>query len=106
MEVDQSTAGLLGYDIALNAERVAFDILSEPRYSCLSFEVTRPARFEFRFQVVDREPVPDFRFYGGRLAKQGASGVLHQSEYLRLLIELIAMRTAEAGSLVQDLAAR
>lgn len=101
LEVEHAKPGLLGYDIALEAERVAYGILSEPSDIRLSFEVTKPARFEFRFQAVDQEPVPDFRFYGGRLVKQGASGVLHQSEYLRLLIELVVMRTSEAGSLVQ-----
>lgn len=101
IEVDHAKPGLLGYDVALDAERVAFGVLSEPRDISLTFEVSKPARFEFRFQVVDDEPVPNFRFYGGRLVKQGASGVLHQSEYLRLLIELIVMRTADGGSLVE-----
>jgi hypothetical protein len=52
----------------------------------------RPSQFEFRLCTLAGEPALDFRFYGGTLIKKGASGTLHQAEYLALLVELVAMR--------------
>ena len=43
-------------------------------------------------KVLAGAPVIDFRFRGGNLAKRGAAATLHQSEYLLLLVELVAMR--------------
>lgn len=97
-EIDGNTPGLLGYDVALDIKPVVRGVLTGPCALTVPFaNEVDGAKFEFRFFPVDDEPVPNFRFYGGRIIKQGAGGVLHQSEYLLLLIELVALRMRTAG---------
>lgn len=95
IELDEATPGILLCDVGLDATRVASATLRPHEQPRLAFTVgPAPARFEFRLWTVDNEPAPDFRFYGGRLIRREARSVLHQSEYLVLLVELIAMRVA------------
>ena len=98
LEVDAKTPGLLGWDVALNVDRAAYGVVSGPEHIRAVFRVEKPdTDFEFRFWMIDDEPVPNFRFYGGKLMKQGPESVLHQSEYLALLVELVSMRVKDAG---------
>jgi hypothetical protein len=101
--------GLLMIDIGLNAVRVTSRMVpgGDPdQKHRLSFEVgPEGGVFEFRVWPVQGMPGVDFSFYGGRLVREGAASVLHQSEYLCLLIELVAMRLDRIGLLVDEAAA-
>jgi hypothetical protein len=98
IELEAGNPGLVAYDVAVDLERVAYGIVPPSGEIDVRFASRkRDATFEFRLWMVDEEPLPAFRFYGGRLAKQGASAVLHQSEYLLLLTELIALRVGRFG---------
>jgi hypothetical protein len=93
LDADFTQAGLLAYDIAIDAQRIAYGVFDGRSDVFVPFTVADKASpFEFRLCTVAGAPVLDFRFYGGRLIKQGAAGTLHQSEYLVLLVELAAMR--------------
>ncbi len=101
MEIDQARPGLIACDVALNTQRVGYQVLAEPQPVQLRFRNDHDhAQFEFRLFPVEEEATPDFRFYGGRLSKRGAASGLHQSEYLILLIELIALRLGRTGLLI------
>jgi len=92
--------GLLACDVAVDVERVAYSIFPAPGATKLHFTNERDgARVEFRLFGVENESVADFRFYGGRISKRGASSALHQSEYLMLLAELLTLRSAKTGML-------
>ncbi len=100
MAIDWTAPGVLRFDVALNIERIFEGVISGgemPTYEFTNEE--DQAEAEFRLWGVDGEPVPAFQFYGGRLSRQGASSVLHQSEYLAMLIELVAMRVGRYGLL-------
>jgi hypothetical protein len=100
LELDPRRDGLLSIDVALDAKWVVQKTLPAADGMRLRFQVDRPgAQFEFRIWALEGKPQIDFNFYGGRLIRQGASSVLHQSEYLSLLIELIAMRIDRFGVL-------
>jgi hypothetical protein len=100
LEVGQT--GLIGCDVALDAQRVAYSVFPVPSATQLHFANERDgAQAEFRLWGVEGEDVADFRFYGGRLSKRGASSALHQSEYLMLLVDLIALRAAGSGMLAE-----
>ena len=92
----QSDAVLI-YDLVVDGA-----VLASGRFSVhpvdIAFRVDRPSRFEFRLWVHGSDPVPDFRFRGGRLSKRGVATALHQSEYERLLVDLVAMRLAGDGA--------
>lgn len=99
-EVDLAEPGAILCDVALDARRVAERITSGEHLPTLDFVNTEPgAQLEFRIFRLRGEPTPPFRFYGGRLFKAGSEGVLHQSEYLSLLVELVAMRLNRRGLL-------
>lgn len=98
LEIDRGRPGLVACDVALDTCRVAYETSSATAPIRLAFNSEADSRqFEFRLFAVDGEPVPDFRFYGGRLSKRGSASGLHQSEYLMLLIDLIALRCAKTG---------
>jgi len=48
--------------------------------------------FQFRLTRSETDPACAFRFFGGELTRDAVSDGLHQSEYLQLLVELVAMR--------------
>ncbi len=99
-EFDWRGGGLIRYDVALDIERVFDGALSGGELGPVSFvNKVQGARFEFRFWSFENEKLPKFKYFGGRLAKEGAASVLHQSEYLALLIELVAMRVSRQGVL-------
>ena len=106
-EVRLEEPGILHCDVALDTRRVAEQVCSGEHLPALDFVVVTEAEadFEYRVFTVPGEPTPSFRFYGGRLIRQGSGGVLHQSEYLSLLVELVAMRVQQYGVL-QDHRAR
>lgn len=94
--------GMLVLDVALNAERQLQDVVRATRQLRLEFTVERTdAEFEFRLWAVEGQPSLDVSFFGGRLIRQGAASVLHQSEYLSLLLELIAIRLTRTGVLTE-----
>ena len=98
IEIEPRRAGLLACDIALETRRTAYVVHPGEGTIQLAFSnAENNARFEFRLFAVTGEAVPDFRFYGGRLTKRGAASALHQSEYLILLIDLIALRAEQTG---------
>jgi hypothetical protein len=103
LELDPLSEGLLGIDVALDQKRLIYRIVPAPEGMRLAFKVDKPgALFEFRIWALEDAPQLDFNFYGGRLMRQGASSVLHQSEYLSLLIELITMRFDRFGVLMES----
>ena len=103
LELEPGSEGVLFIDVALDTKRVAEKIIPAPEGMRLQFRVDRPGdRFEARIWATEDKPRIGFNFYGGRLLRQGASSVLHQSEYLSLLIELIAMRVDRFGVLSED----
>lgn len=100
IELDEAMPGVLACDIALDTERVAVRHLPSSAPLRFEFTVEKPnSLFEFRIWAVKGERPAGFRFDGGRLLRQGAMSVLHQSEYLALLLELVVMRTAKYGVL-------
>lgn len=100
IELRDDQAGLMSVDVALDSKWQSFEMLPTATPMRLRFTVDRPGtRFESRIWAVDDQKPLDFRFYGGRLIRQGAHSVLHQSEYLILLIELVAMRSLRSGLL-------
>lgn len=93
LDVNAEQAGLLAYDIAIDARRIAFGVFDGDTDLTVPFSVADQAgQFEFRLWNVAGEATPAFQFFGGRLIKRGSGGRLHQSEYLALLVELAAMR--------------
>jgi hypothetical protein len=98
LEVEE--AGLVAVDVALDTKAVAYSVFPTPGETCLRFSNDKDgARVEFRLWPVEGEALAGFRFYGGRLSKRGASSALHQSEYLTLLVELLALRSSRTGML-------
>jgi hypothetical protein len=104
LELDPAGDGLLSLDIALNMHGLAetTTIMPRPEPVRLTFSATgEGSLFEFRIWAIADTPAIDFSFFGGRLIRAGAASVLHQSEYLELLIELIAMRLDRRGVLTE-----
>jgi hypothetical protein len=100
--VEVGEGGLIAWDVALDLDRIAYAVHPAPGIGEMRFRNDRDgALAEFRIWAVEGEPVADFRFYGGRLSKRGTSSALHQSEYLILLVDLLALRFKERG-LVQE----
>ncbi len=106
LEIDGDGTMLLHLDVACDEKSMGSALATSVHIPQFRFVVEEPgARFEFRIASLPDRPAPSFSFYGGRLLKRGASSVLHQSEYLSLLIELVRMRTDRFGLLRQDVAA-
>ena len=102
IELAPNSDGMLLLDIGMDNRRVAFATLPSSDPVRLSFAVEQAeASFEFRVWTVENMPSIDFSFFGGRLVREGAASVLHQSEYLFLLIELIATRLQRTGMLTE-----
>ena len=103
LELDPLSEGVLSIDVALDTKWVDYRTIPAPEGMRLKFKVEKAgAEFEARIWAIEGRPQIDFNFYGGRLIRQGASSVLHQSEYLCLLIELISLRVARFGLLGED----
>lgn len=101
-ELAKESEGMLLMDVGLDSERVAYVTVPSSERVRLHFSVEKPAtRFEFRIFTVEDMPSIDFSFFGGRLVRAGAASVLHQSEYLKLLISLIQMRLERTGVLTE-----
>ncbi len=102
LDVEPGAGGLLRLDIALDAERVLERLVDGASPVRLPFTVeAEGASFEFRIWTVDGAPALDFSFFGGRLIRQGAAAVLHQSESSLLLMELVAIRLQRTGVLAE-----
>ncbi|MDB5688128.1 MAG: hypothetical protein JWL91_4 [Sphingomonas bacterium] len=102
LEIDPGTPGFLFLDIAISLDRVASRVVSAGDPLRFEFDVEKPGSvFEFRVYDDGGDRRPAFDFFGGRLMRQGASSVLHQSEYLILLIELIRLRVERFGILYE-----
>ena len=100
VELADAGEGLLSFDIALDAQWVVHRHVTASEAVRLPFTVEKPgALFEFRIWALEGVEALDVSFFGGRLIREGAASVLHQSEYLSLLIELVRMRVAEFGLL-------
>ena len=101
IELETGRPGVLAYDIAVGSQRSAYGVFDGRTDLLVPFTVPdRANHFEFRLCTLPGEPAPDFHFYGGKLIKKGAGGTLHQSEYLALLVELVAMRLN--GTILRD----
>lgn len=102
LEIAPDREGLLMVDIALETRRVCRRIIAQGDPLQLQFDVEQPdSLFEFRIWDVDEVPALPFSFFGGRLIRAGAPGELHQSDYLDLLVELIARRLDRVGLLTE-----
>ncbi|MBB5729845.1 hypothetical protein FHS99_002341 [Sphingomonas prati] len=100
IDIDPRTPGLVAYDIAVDEKVLHRGVFGGAETPPMIFRnETDGGRFEFRLWPVDDEPLADFQFFGGRLVRQGASSVLHQSEYTTLLVELLLLRVTQAGVL-------
>ena len=98
--LDLESEGSLLLDVALDTQRECGLVIPCSEPVRLPFRVARDnTPFEFRVWPMDGAALPAFSFYGGRLIREGAEGVLHQSEYGRLLVELVRMRASETGVL-------
>ena len=104
VEIGGDDRQLLRFDVAFHMTTVMTVALgTTSAVPQLAFRVEEPDTLvEFRIFAVDGEPVPAFSFYGGRLHRRGASSVLHQSEYLALLVDLVAMRVDRYGLLREE----
>jgi hypothetical protein len=106
VEFGDAGDGLLSFDIALDGKWVVHRTVPTMERVRLPFTVEKAgALFEFRIWALRDSPAVDFSFFGGRLIREGAASVLHQSEYTSLLIELVRMRVARFGLLGEDEAA-
>jgi len=92
LDMDAEQTGLLAYDVAINNRRIAFGVFDGEANLTAPFNLVAPGQFEFRLWNIVGEATPAFQFFGGRIIKRGSSGTLHQSEYLTLLVELVAQR--------------
>lgn len=100
IDIEGDGGDLLSFDVACGMVSVTQALGSSISIPRLRFTVDTPSKpVEFRIMALPDRPAPAFSFYGGRLLRRGASSVLHQSEYLSLLIDLIAMRTDQFGVL-------
>jgi hypothetical protein len=102
--LDIESEGSLILDVGLDTQRECG--LTAPSVSAirLPFSVSRDnTQFEFRVWPLGDADLPRFSFYGGRLVREGAASVLHQSEYGRLLVELVRLRTSESGVLFESM---
>ena len=98
IDVGGDGADLVLVDVAVDMKPVASALVSASTIPHLRFSIEEPAlRVEFRVIQPNKDAHVGFRFYGGRLLKRGASSVLHQAEYLTLLIDLVEMRTNRFG---------
>lgn len=92
--------GLLMIDVGLNTRRVARRYVQRGDPLWLPFDVEEPdSAFEFRIWPLEETPPIGLSFYGGRLVREGVNGTLHQSDYLVLLVELVARRVKQLGLL-------
>lgn len=101
INLDRDRGGLIKLDIALDRGKIVAEmIVSGPAKYHLAFRIEKPRTlFEARIWALDEHPSLDFDFYGGLLVRKGPDDVLHQSEYLLLLIELVRIRLQEHGAL-------
>jgi hypothetical protein len=98
LELDDDGQGMLLLDLAVETTTRTQAVAVAGHIPSLKFSVTKSSQFEFRiFRIGDT--FPSFSFFGGRMRRRGAESVLHQSEYLVLLIELVAMRCQRFGLL-------
>ena len=99
-EVEDERSGTLIGDIALDTQSVVKVAMPSSQSLRIAFKVDTPsAIFEFRIWKPSRWSRCGFNFYGGRLFRAGADNVLHQSEYMGLLVELIRLRLIHRGML-------
>lgn len=102
LEMESSPEGLLMLDVAIDFDRKVRRVILPGDPSRLEFDVPRDdSVFEFRIWAVDEVPPLPFSFYGGRLIRQGMPGLLHQSDYLELLLDFIARRLDRIGLLTE-----
>ncbi len=105
LEIDPAADGLLTIDANLNFRRAARAVIAAGDPLHLEFDVdARDTTVEFRIVAVYATPAPPVSVYGGRMWRAGAPGMIHQSDYLVLLAELIARRIDRFG-LLTDVAA-
>jgi hypothetical protein len=99
IEIEGADDQTLLLDVAINAQRVASaHVRREDEPAKLSFRVDEPASLaEFRIYRTGQSRPPAFSFFGGRVLRRAAESVLHQSEYLSLLVHLVKMRVEEHG---------
>lgn len=103
IEIEEDGDRVLELDIACDEKRVVHCLASATSTPQFQFVVTKPdTKFEFRIFSNAERRTPSFSYYGGRLLRRGASSVLHQSEYLSLLVDLVTMRTDRFGLLRED----
>jgi len=102
LEVESAEEGLLMVDIAVSVDRRSRAFVTDSGKVRLEFDVEdSDSAFEFRIWAVEDAPVLPFTFYGGKLIRQGAPGLLHQSDYLELLLDLLAHRLDRVGLLTE-----
>ena len=102
LEVKSAEEGLLMLDIAVSVDRVIRTFVTGGDKVRLEFDVERDdSPFEFRIWAVEDTPSLPFDFYGGKLIRQGAPGLLHQSDYLELLLDLLTRRLGRTGLLTE-----
>lgn len=103
VDFSSDPSGLVRFDVALNQVVVDEGVIgpSLPVRPSLFFNADIGTKLEFRIWGLDEHKVPSFRFYGGRLVRKGEEEVLHQSEYLMLLVDLVAARLQKYGSLTE-----
>lgn len=105
IEVSGDGTDLVLVDVAIDLKQVASALVSPSSVPRLRFFIEDSSqRVEFRIVQPRVDAHVGFSFHGGRLLRRGSSSVLHQSEYLALLVELIEMRTAHHGVLQADVA--
>lgn len=93
-------AGSVGYDILIDDAPVARGRLVAEE--TITFHNPAPSgHFQFRLILSATDPSCAFRFFGGEVLRAPVSDGLHQSEYLALLVELVALRV-QAGLLLPD----
>jgi hypothetical protein len=102
LEIAPGSQGILMLDVAINFERRVRAFVATGDRPRLEFDIDADdSSFEFRIWAADEIPAPSFSFYGGKLIRAGAPGILHQSDYLELLLDLVARRVDRVGLLTE-----
>lgn len=89
-------------DVGIDLQRVARRVIGRGDPAQIEFDVENTnSMFEFRIWPVEEAPALEFSFFGGRLIREGTPGELHQSDYLELLVDLVARRLDRVGLLTE-----
>ena len=100
----EMAAGQVSLEVVID-DAVVLRASARPGAVLRFFNPTPSGHLQVRVLGAPDGPAGGFRFFGGALERDDVSDGLHQSEYLVLLVELVALRV-KGGLLTEDAACR